>query len=75
MSGTIPPIPPPPGTGTGSPSNSNVNRVDTMPNTETTNASPIINVSRSVDDDLLPPQLLDSRGGSHITNVPTFDNI
>ncbi|GJX91248.1 retrovirus-related pol polyprotein from transposon TNT 1-94 [Tanacetum coccineum] len=60
MSGTVPPIPPPRGTGTGSPSNSNVNRVDTMPNTETTNASPTINVSRSVDDDLLIPQLLDS---------------
>nr|GEU87732.1 hypothetical protein [Tanacetum cinerariifolium] len=50
------------GTGTGSLSNSNVNRVDTMPNTETTNTSPSINVSRSVDDDLLLPQLLNSRG-------------
>ncbi|GJS72822.1 hypothetical protein Tco_0705663 [Tanacetum coccineum] len=47
--------------------------VDMMPNIETTNTSPTINVSRSVDDDLLLPQLLDSRGGSHITNVPTFD--
>ncbi|GJZ14843.1 retrovirus-related pol polyprotein from transposon TNT 1-94 [Tanacetum coccineum] len=73
MSETVPPIPPPLGTNTGHPSNSNVNRVDTMPNTKTTNASPTINVSQSVDDDLLLPQLLDSRGGSHITNVPTFD--
>nr|GEW11130.1 RNA-directed DNA polymerase, eukaryota [Tanacetum cinerariifolium] len=47
--------------------------VDTMPNTETANASPTINISQSVDDDLLLHQLLDSRGGSHITNVPTFD--
>ncbi|GJR04175.1 hypothetical protein Tco_0527159 [Tanacetum coccineum] len=64
MSGIVPPIPPPLGTGTGNPSNSNINRVDMMPNTETTNASPTINVSRSVDDELLLPQLLDSRGGS-----------
>nr|GEX61774.1 retrovirus-related Pol polyprotein from transposon TNT 1-94 [Tanacetum cinerariifolium] len=61
------------GTNTGSSSNSNVNRVDMMPNTETINASPTITVSRSVDDDLLLPQLLDSKGGSHIINVPTFD--
>nr|GEU78346.1 hypothetical protein [Tanacetum cinerariifolium] len=54
-------------------SNPNVNRADTMPNTETTNTSPTINVSRSVDDDLLLPQLLDSRGRSHIINVPAFD--
>ncbi|GJZ01235.1 hypothetical protein Tco_0519196 [Tanacetum coccineum] len=74
MSGIIPHIPPPPfGTSSSNSSSPNVNRVDTMPNTETLNASPIINVSRSVDDDLLLPQLLDSRGGSHITNVPTFD--
>ncbi|GJY49772.1 hypothetical protein Tco_0439728 [Tanacetum coccineum] len=73
MSGTVPRIPPPLGTGTSGLSNSNVNRVDTMPNTKTTNDSPTINVSRSVDGDLLLPQLLDSRGGSHITNVPTFD--
>ncbi|GJX53592.1 retrovirus-related pol polyprotein from transposon TNT 1-94 [Tanacetum coccineum] len=61
MSGTVPPIPPPLGTNTGSQSNSNVNRVDTMPNIDTINTSPTINVSRSVvDDDLLLPQLLDS---------------
>nr|GEU81096.1 retrovirus-related Pol polyprotein from transposon TNT 1-94 [Tanacetum cinerariifolium] len=50
------------------------NLVDMMPNIDTTNTSPTINVSRSVvDDDLLLPQLLDFRGGSHIINVPTFD--
>nr|GEX57600.1 retrovirus-related Pol polyprotein from transposon TNT 1-94 [Tanacetum cinerariifolium] len=74
MSETVPPIPPPLGTNTGSPSNPNVNRLETMPNIDTTNTLPTINVSRSVaDDDLLLPQLLDSRGGSHITKVPTFD--
>nr|GEV98074.1 hypothetical protein [Tanacetum cinerariifolium] len=74
MSGTVPPIPPPLGTNTSSSSNPNVNRVDTMSNIDTTNTSPTINVSRSVvDDDLLLLQLLDFRGGSHITNVPTFD--
>nr|GEZ02300.1 hypothetical protein [Tanacetum cinerariifolium] len=45
-----------------------------MPNIDTTNTSPTINVSKNmVDDDLLLSQFLDSRGGSHITNVPTFD--
>ncbi|GKB50109.1 hypothetical protein Tco_0900862 [Tanacetum coccineum] len=74
MSGIMLPIPPPPfGTSSSNPNSPNVNRVDTMPNTETINASPTINVSRSVDDDLLLLQLLDSRGGSQITNVPTFD--
>nr|GFD53052.1 hypothetical protein [Tanacetum cinerariifolium] len=61
-------------TNAGSPSNPNVNRVETVPNIDTTNTLPTINVSRSVvDDDLLLPQLLDSRGGSHITNVSRFD--
>ncbi|GKE43720.1 hypothetical protein Tco_1471004, partial [Tanacetum coccineum] len=56
MSRIIPPIPPPTfGTSSSNPSNPNVNRVDMMPNTETMNASPTINVSRSVDDDLLLP--------------------
>ncbi|GJU31780.1 hypothetical protein Tco_1175369 [Tanacetum coccineum] len=73
MSGTIPPIPPLLRTGLGSPSNPNANRVDTMPNNDTTNPSPTINESQSVDDDLLLPQLLDFRGGSHIINIPTFD--
>ncbi|GJR59166.1 hypothetical protein Tco_1501328 [Tanacetum coccineum] len=67
MSRIIPRIPLPPfGTSSSNSSSLNVNRVDTMPNTETLNVSPTINVSRSVDDDLLLPQLLDS-------NVPTFD--
>nr|GEV96405.1 hypothetical protein [Tanacetum cinerariifolium] len=70
----LPPISPPLGNNTGSLSNSNINRVDTMPNINTTNTSPTVNVSRRVvDDDLLLPRLLDSRGESHITNVPTFD--
>ncbi|GJW06291.1 retrovirus-related pol polyprotein from transposon TNT 1-94 [Tanacetum coccineum] len=74
MSGIMPPILPPPfGTSSSNLNSPNVNRVDTMPNTETLNASPTINLSQSVDDDLLLPQLLDSRGGSHIINVPTFD--
>nr|GEZ61691.1 retrovirus-related Pol polyprotein from transposon TNT 1-94 [Tanacetum cinerariifolium] len=51
----------------------NLTMVDTMPNIDTINTSPTINISRSVlDDDLFLPQLLDSRGGSYITNVPTF---
>ncbi|GKE66384.1 hypothetical protein Tco_1520545 [Tanacetum coccineum] len=74
MSGIIPPIPPPLfGTSSSNPSSPNVNRVDTMPNTETMNSLPTINVSRSVDDDLLLPQFLNSRGGSHITNVPIIN--
>ncbi|GJU96629.1 retrovirus-related pol polyprotein from transposon TNT 1-94 [Tanacetum coccineum] len=45
-----------------------------MPNTDTTNTT-TTNVARNVveenNDNL--PQLLDSRGGSHVTNVPAFD--
>nr|GEV68089.1 retrovirus-related Pol polyprotein from transposon TNT 1-94 [Tanacetum cinerariifolium] len=48
--------------------------VDMMPNIDTTNTSPTINVSRSVVvDDLLLPRLLDSRGGSHIINDSDSD--
>ncbi|GJT67574.1 retrovirus-related pol polyprotein from transposon TNT 1-94 [Tanacetum coccineum] len=73
MSGTIPPIPPPFGTSSGIPSDPNVNRVDTMPTTtDHINTTSTINVSQSVVDENLP-QLLDSRGGSHVTNVPAFD--
>ncbi|GJY30124.1 hypothetical protein Tco_0413619 [Tanacetum coccineum] len=73
MSGTIPPIPPPFGTSSGNPGSPNVNRVDTMPTTtDPINTTTTTNVSQSVVDENLP-QLLDSRGGSHVTNVPAFD--
>ncbi|GKB23173.1 hypothetical protein Tco_0862574, partial [Tanacetum coccineum] len=73
MSGTVPPIPPPLGTSSGIPASSNVNRVDTMPTTnDPINTTTTTNVSQSVVDENLP-QLLDSRGGSHVINVPAFD--
>ncbi|GKA89836.1 retrovirus-related pol polyprotein from transposon TNT 1-94 [Tanacetum coccineum] len=73
MSGTIPPIPPPFGASSGNPGSPNVNRVDTMPaTTDPINTTNTTNVSQSVVDENLP-QLLDSRGGSHVTNVPAFD--
>ncbi|GKB10800.1 hypothetical protein Tco_0844723 [Tanacetum coccineum] len=73
MFGTVPPIPPPLGTSSGNSSSHNVNRVDTMPTTtDPINATTTTNVSQSVVDENLP-QLLDSRGGSHVTNVPAFD--
>ncbi|GKF08401.1 hypothetical protein Tco_0042625 [Tanacetum coccineum] len=62
MSGTVPPIPPPFGA-------SSSNLVDTMPPLNTTT---ITNVAQSVADENLP-QLLDSRGGSHVTNVLAFN--
>ncbi|GJW02740.1 hypothetical protein Tco_1561596 [Tanacetum coccineum] len=72
MSGSLPYIPPPLGTSSGNPSSPNVNRVDTMPtNTEPINTTTTTSVSQSVDENL--PQLLDSRGGSYVTNVPVFD--
>ncbi|GJU89568.1 retrovirus-related pol polyprotein from transposon TNT 1-94 [Tanacetum coccineum] len=71
MSGTVPPISPPLGASTGSSGSPNVNRVDTMPTTETINTTTTTNVGRNVDEDL--PQLLDSRAGSHVSNIPTFD--
>ncbi|GJR31689.1 hypothetical protein Tco_1107921 [Tanacetum coccineum] len=71
MFGTIPYIPPPLRTNssnTGSP-----NRVDTMPITnDTINTTTITNVAQNVVDENLP-QILDSRGGSHVTNVLVFD--
>nr|GEX44788.1 hypothetical protein [Tanacetum cinerariifolium] len=71
MFGTISPIPPPLGTNvgnTGSP-----NRVDTMPtNNDTINTMTTTNVAQNVVDENLP-QLLDSRGGSHVTKVPEFE--
>nr|GEW38090.1 hypothetical protein [Tanacetum cinerariifolium] len=73
MSGTIPPIPPPFDASSGNPGSPNVNRVDTMPaTTDLINTTNTTNMSQSVVDENLP-QLLDSRGGSHVTNVPTFD--
>ncbi|GJZ10170.1 putative ribonuclease H-like domain-containing protein [Tanacetum coccineum] len=73
MSESLPPIPPPLGTSPGSTSDPNVNRVDTMPTTsDPINTTTTTNVSQSVVDKNLP-QLLNSIGGSHVTNVPTFD--
>ncbi|GJS67651.1 retrovirus-related pol polyprotein from transposon TNT 1-94 [Tanacetum coccineum] len=73
MFGAIPPIPPPFGATSSNPGSLNVNRVNTMPTT----ADPIINttttnVAQSVVDENLP-QILDSKGGSHVTNIPAFD--
>ncbi|GJY95689.1 retrovirus-related pol polyprotein from transposon TNT 1-94 [Tanacetum coccineum] len=66
-------IPPPFGASSGNPGSPNVNRVDTMPTTtDPINTTTTTNVSQSVVDENLP-QLLDSRGGSHVTNVPAFD--
>ncbi|GKB09289.1 retrovirus-related pol polyprotein from transposon TNT 1-94 [Tanacetum coccineum] len=67
MSGTIPPIPPP----SGNTGNLNPNRVDTIPY-DTVNTTTTTNVAQTVVDENLP-QLLDSRGGSHVTNLPEFD--
>ncbi|GJT45435.1 retrovirus-related pol polyprotein from transposon TNT 1-94 [Tanacetum coccineum] len=66
MSGTIPPpLVINPGN-TGSP-----NRVDTTPNDNTNNTGTNNVAPNVVAEDL--PQLLDSSGGSHVTNVPEFD--
>ncbi|GJX10636.1 hypothetical protein Tco_0200495 [Tanacetum coccineum] len=73
MSGTIPPIPPPFGASSGNLGSPNVNRVDTMPaTTDPINTTNTKNMSQIIVDENLP-QLLDSRGGSHVTNVPAFD--
>ncbi|GJW64007.1 retrovirus-related pol polyprotein from transposon TNT 1-94 [Tanacetum coccineum] len=73
MSGAIPPIPPPFGASSGNPSSPNANRVDTIPTTtDPINTITTKNIVQSVIDVNLP-QLLDSRGGSHVTNVPAFD--
>ncbi|GJX87132.1 retrovirus-related pol polyprotein from transposon TNT 1-94 [Tanacetum coccineum] len=73
MSGTVPPIPPPFGASSGNPGSPNINRVDMMPITiDPINTTTTTNVAQSVADENLP-QLLDSRGGSHVTNVPAFD--
>ncbi|GJW60402.1 hypothetical protein Tco_0109737 [Tanacetum coccineum] len=73
MSGTIPPIPPPFGASSGNPDSPNVNRFDTMPTTtDPINITTATNVAQSVVDENLH-QLLDSRGGSHVINVPAFE--
>nr|GEX16024.1 hypothetical protein [Tanacetum cinerariifolium] len=73
MSGTIPLILPYFGASSGNSGSPNVNRVNTMPVTnDPINTTNTTNVSQSVFDDNLP-QLLDSRGGSHVTNVLAFD--
>ncbi|GJT52096.1 retrovirus-related pol polyprotein from transposon TNT 1-94 [Tanacetum coccineum] len=73
MSGTIPPIPPPFRASSSNPGSPNVNRVDTVPTTtDPINITTTTNVSQSVVDENLP-QLLDLRGGSHVTNVHAFD--
>ncbi|GJW31991.1 hypothetical protein Tco_0052023 [Tanacetum coccineum] len=66
MSGTVPHILPPPGTNLGNAGSPN--RVDIIPIDNTTTNNVAQNV---VNEDL--PQLLYSRGGSHVTNVSTFD--
>nr|GEX68882.1 hypothetical protein [Tanacetum cinerariifolium] len=72
MSGSLPPIPLPLGTSSGSMGNPNPNRVDTMPKNDTPNTTPTTNVDQNIVDENLP-QILDSKGGSHVTNVPEFD--
>ncbi|GKB92590.1 hypothetical protein Tco_0964862 [Tanacetum coccineum] len=73
MSGTVPPIPPPLGTNSGNISSPNHNNFDTMPiNIDTINAATTTNVAQNAIDENLP-QLLDSRGDSHVSNVPDFN--
>ncbi|GKB00454.1 hypothetical protein Tco_0828447 [Tanacetum coccineum] len=72
MSRTVPPIPPPLGTSSGNTDSPNTNKVYTMPTNDTTNTTTTTNVAQNVVDENLP-QLLDFRGGSHVTNVPAFD--
>nr|GFB74435.1 hypothetical protein [Tanacetum cinerariifolium] len=73
MSRAIPPIPPLFGASSSNPDSPNANRVDTMPTTtEPVNTTSTKNVAQSVVDENLP-QLLDSRGRSHVINVPSFD--
>nr|GEV59033.1 retrovirus-related Pol polyprotein from transposon TNT 1-94 [Tanacetum cinerariifolium] len=66
ISDTEPPIPPAFGTNTSSPIRTG-NPTDTINNTTTTNV-----VQNIVDENL--PQLLDSRGGYQVTNVPEFND-
>ncbi|GJV60222.1 hypothetical protein Tco_1466322 [Tanacetum coccineum] len=72
MSGTVPPIPPPLDTSSGSTGNLNPNRVVMMPTNDIPNTTPTTNVGQNVVDENLH-SLLNSRGGSHVTNVLAFD--
>ncbi|GJV93423.1 hypothetical protein Tco_1541236 [Tanacetum coccineum] len=69
MSGIVPPIPPPLGANTCT--TSSPNRVDNM-HADNINNTTTNNVAQNVVDENLP-QLFDSRGGSHVTNVPEFN--
>ncbi|GJW06727.1 retrovirus-related pol polyprotein from transposon TNT 1-94 [Tanacetum coccineum] len=73
MSRAIPPIPPPFWCMFWQSNSPNANRVDMMPTTiEPINTTTTTNVAQSVFDENLP-QLLDSRGGFHVTNVYAFN--
>ncbi|GKD44738.1 hypothetical protein Tco_1269383 [Tanacetum coccineum] len=67
MSGTLPPPPV-----TSSRNAENPNRVEDVFQTDKTNIPSTNNVAQNVVNEDLP-QLLDSRRGSHVTNVPPFD--
>ncbi|GKB22782.1 retrovirus-related pol polyprotein from transposon TNT 1-94 [Tanacetum coccineum] len=67
MSGTLPPPPV-----TSSRNAGNPNRVEDVFQTDKTNIPSTNNVAQNVVNEDLP-QLLDSRRGSHVTNVPPFD--
>nr|GEU42800.1 retrovirus-related Pol polyprotein from transposon TNT 1-94 [Tanacetum cinerariifolium] len=69
MLGTVPPILSPLGTNTGNPTSPN--RIDHIL-VDNTNNPTTTNVAQNVVNEDLP-QLFDSRGGSHVTNVPAFD--
>ncbi|GKB54702.1 hypothetical protein Tco_0905455 [Tanacetum coccineum] len=69
MFGTVPPIQPPLRTNTRNAAS--LNRVGTIPNDNTNNMTTNNVAQNVVNEDI--PQLLDSRGGSHVTNVPDFD--
>nr|GEV85654.1 hypothetical protein [Tanacetum cinerariifolium] len=69
MSRTVPPIPPPLGTNTRN--DASPNRVDTIINDNINNTTTTNVAQNVVNEDL--PKFLDSRGGSHVTNVPEFD--
>nr|GEY74611.1 hypothetical protein [Tanacetum cinerariifolium] len=45
-----------------------ISRVDTMPTNDIPNTTPTTNVNQNVGD-----EILDFKGGSHVTNVPAFD--